>query len=89
MQWIKNLLVKLVGKHLKDSVDGGLTKVGISKEKIVAVLAVLLPMIEPFSAAIGHPVKVSPEVYSVLAGLGMWSYRDRVNEEKKAASAGS
>lgn len=82
MNWIKGLIVRLIGKHLKDNVDGGLTKVGISREKLVAVLAVLMPIIEPLSAAIGHPVKIPVEVYGVLGGLGLWSNRDRANTEK-------
>lgn len=76
-----------MGKHLKGKVEGGLTKVGLSKEKLIAILAVVMPTIEPISAAIGHPVKVPPDVYGVLAGLGLWSYRDRVNEEAKSPGA--
>ena len=89
MNWIKSLLVRLVGKHLKDKVDVGLVKVGISKEKLIGILAITIPVIEPLSAAVGFPVKISPEIYAVLGGLGLWANRDRANEEKKAAAAGS
>ena len=82
MNWVKNLLIKLVGKKLKVTVDGKLEKWGFSREKIAGVLAILLPVVEPLSTALGHPIVITPEIYAMLAGLGFWAKRDR---DEKAA----
>lgn len=84
MNWIKGLIAKLVGKHFKDAADSAVVKVGLSKEKLIAILAVVLPAIEPLSTALGHPIHIPAQVYTALAGAGYWSYRDRVNEATKA-----
>ena len=83
MNWVKNLLIKLVGKKLKVTVDGKLEKWGFSREKIAGVLAILLPVVEPLSTALGHPVVIPAETYAILAGLGFWAKRDR--DEQSAA----
>jgi hypothetical protein len=77
MGFIKKLIAGLIGKRLRVAVDGRLEKWDISKEKIVGVLAILLPVIEPLSQALGHPVKIGPDVYAILAGMGFWAKRDR------------
>jgi hypothetical protein len=76
MNWIKGLIAKLIGKNIKNTVDGELEKFHISKAKIVAILGVILPAIGPLSEALGHPVTVPDYVYKVLAGLGLWALRD-------------
>lgn len=75
MEWLKNLVVKLVGKKITED---GLTKVGLSKAKAAAIIYVLILGVETISAAFGHPVVVPENVKQFLAALGLWSMRDAV-----------
>lgn len=65
----------LIGKKI-------LTETGqmdaVSKTKLIALIAVILPAIEPVSTAWGHPIHVPDYVYKILGGAGLWAVRDAI-----------
>lgn len=73
MTFIKNLIAKLLGKKIA-SETGDITVA--SKTKIVALIAVILPAIEPISTAWGHPIHVPDVIYKTLAAAGLWALKD-------------
>lgn len=75
------LAIKLFGKKV---VDGAIEKTGVSKTKLIAVVAVLLTAVETLSPAFGWDIKIPPEVYTLLAGSGLWTLRDGVDNKPAA-----
>lgn len=76
MEWIRNVLVKLVGKKF---VEQGLEKVGVSKAKVAAVAtALLLAAKAGLEAYNGQPVDWFTTVKGVLEALGLWAVRDAI-----------
>lgn len=73
MEWLKNLVIKLVAKK---KVEAGLEKVGLSKAKGAAIVYVLIVGVETISAAFGHPIVVPPAVKEFLGAFGLWAVRD-------------
>lgn len=72
---IQKLMAWLIGKKIMTAagpIDAA------SKAKIVAVIGVLLPIVEPFSTAVGHPIHVPAVAYKILAAAGLWSVRDAI-----------
>lgn len=80
MEWLKNMVVKLVGKKW---VEQGIEKVGLSKAKAAAIVYVLIIGVETISASFGHPVVVPANVKEFLAALGLWAVRDAVTTAEK------
>lgn len=72
MNWIKNILAKLVGK----SVDGEIG--GVSKAKLTAVVYVLILGIQEISKAWGSPIVIPDVVFRFLEGAGLWAVRDAI-----------
>ncbi len=75
MNFIKNIIYKLVGKKIL----AGTTQINtVSKSKLTAVIGVILAAIVPLSTAWGHPIVIPDYVYKILAAAGLWSMRDAV-----------
>jgi len=72
---IPSWLLRLVGKKM---VDGQLEKVGFSKAKLTAVVYILVQIAQVALPAFGVDVKIPPEVFRVLEGLGLWAVRDAI-----------
>ena len=71
MQFIKNLLAKIIGKQV-----GGEMK--FSKTKLTAIIYVLVVGIQELSKAFGHPIEIPASVFRFLEGAGLWSLRDAI-----------
>lgn len=72
---IKKLVAWLIGRKVIDA-TGQLDP--FSKAKIVALLAIIMPTIQPIATALGHPIPppILDIAYKVLAGAGLWAVRD-------------
>ena len=75
MNWIKNLVIKFVGKKV---IEDGVAKIGLSKAKLAAVVYILILGVEQLSAAWGHPIIVPVQIKELLAGVGLWTLRDAI-----------
>lgn len=75
MQFIKNLIGKLIGKKL-NTMTGQME--GVSRTKLIAVIGVIIAAIGPLSEAWGHPVTIPPEVLRVLEAAGLYTLRDSI-----------
>lgn len=75
MGFIKNLLIKLIGKNVSGKFE-------TSKGKIGAVLYVIIVGIQTIPKAFGHPIEIPQEVFTFLeaCGLGLAAFgiRDSV-----------
>lgn len=74
------LVLKLFGKKL---IDGGIEKIGLSRTKLIAVVGVLITAIEVLAPAFGWNIKIPPEVYTLLAGSGLWTLSDKKDSVAK------
>jgi len=74
MEMIKNLLIRLFAKKVKNEV--GVEKWEASKTKLTAIVAVLITAIQVLGPAFGHPVTIPEDVYKVLGALGLWALKD-------------
>ena len=70
---IKNWLYKIVGKNIGD-------RLGVSKTKVISVIAVILYAVETLSVAWGHPIAIPEDVYKLLAAGGLWTLRDAIKK---------
>lgn len=73
-----NIIERLTAQFLGKRIDAQLDKWKISKTKVIALLAVLIPIIPKVGEAVGYTIVIPKEVYEVLAGLGLWFLRDSV-----------
>ena len=71
MDWIKNLIAKLIGKKVGEETQ-------VSKTKLTAVVYVVIVGIQELSKAWGHPVDIPPMVFKFLEAAGVWSLRDSI-----------
>lgn len=78
---LMKLIVKLFGKKI---VDGAVEKSGLSKTKVIAVIAVIVTALETLAPAFGWNIKIPPELLQLLAGAGLWSLRDGVDNKPNA-----
>ena len=78
---LMKLVLKLFGKKM---VEGAVEKSGLSKTKLIAVLAVLVTAIETLAPAFGWNIKIPPELLQLLAGAGLWTLRDGMDTPKPA-----
>jgi len=69
MGFFESLLVKFIGKYL----DADLQKWHVSKAKVIAIIAAILPAVPSIAASIGYPVTIPPVVYEILTALGLWA----------------
>ena len=74
MQWLKNLIIKLIGKRL----DGQLDKWHISKTKVVAVVSGLVAAYQGIAPTFGWP-PIPDDTFKILAALGLWALKDGQN----------
>jgi hypothetical protein len=75
MNFIKNLIYKLIGKKVGDETNEMTVP---SKTKLTAVIAVILAAIPPISLAWGHPIEIPDYVYKILGAAGLWTMRDAI-----------
>lgn len=75
---LMKLVLKLFGKKI---IDGAVEKSGMSKTKVIAVLAVLVTAVETLAPAFGWNIKIPPELLQLLAGAGLWTLRDGVDSK--------
>ena len=71
MGMFESLFVKLIGKRL----DADLTKWGISKTKVIAIVGALVAAYNQLAPTFGYPA-ITPDVFKILAALGLWALRD-------------
>jgi len=72
MNWIKNIIAKLIGKNLADGTSS------VSKAKLTAIVYVIIIGIQEISKAYGHPVEIPSYVFRLLEGAGLWTIRDAI-----------
>lgn len=70
---LTRLLIKLFGKKI---VDGALEKYGISKTKVIAVIAVALYAVDALAPAFGWNIKIDEDLKQALIAAGLWSLKD-------------
>ena len=71
MEFLKNLVAKLLGKQAGEGVT-------VSKAKLTAIVYVLIVAVQELSKAYGHPIVIPDFVFQFLAGAGLWSVRDAI-----------
>lgn len=76
MEFIKGLIVKLVGKKF---IDNGIAKLGVSKAKVAAIVsAILVGANAGWQAYNGAPVDWYATAQHILEALGLWAVRDAI-----------
>ena len=73
---LKKLLIKMVGKRLGAHIQG------VSRTKVIAVIAVAIYAIETLAPAFGWDVKIPEGLIEALAAAGLYTLRDAIKEGK-------
>ena len=75
---LKNILMKLFGKKI---VEGAIEKSGMSKTKIIAIIAAIIYAIETLAPAFGWDIKIPDGLFELLASTGLWTLREGVDKK--------
>lgn len=70
---MNRILFKLFGKKI---IDGTLERYGVSKTKVVAIVAVLVYAVDTLAPVFGWNIHIPDDVKGALMAAGLWSLKD-------------
>lgn len=73
MNFISRIIMKLVGKNLGD-------KLGVSRTKIIAIVATLVYAYETVGPQFNLP-PLPKDLFELLAAFGLWTLRDTLDKK--------
>lgn len=73
---LMKLIIKLFGKNI---IENAIAKTKLSKTKVIAIVAGAIFIIEKVLPAFGVVVVIPPDVYTLLASLGLWTLSDKLD----------
>ncbi len=75
---LMKLVIKLFGKKI---IENAIEKSKLSRTKVIAIVAGAIFVIEKVLPAFGVNVVIPPDVYTLLASVGLWTLSDKFDSK--------